>query len=109
MLWERIRKMPYGTEKRIDIRSIKVPWYFLQTNPRVEKVKKYYDFYNKHGYLDKPITVKYRNKSTNILHNEYIRYLIIANEIDEYRKLHNISKYEDIPRWLRTIPVRYIN
>lgn len=107
MLWEHKYMTPYGTEKFIDIKNIKVPWYYLKTTPRVEKVKKYYTYFSKHGFIDKPITIKKKTDSINILQDEYCRYLIMANEIDEYRKLHNINTYEDIPIELRMIPVKY--
>ena len=81
-IWEHIHKIPYGTENMIEFNHIKVPWYYLNTTPRVEKVKKYYTYFNKHGYIDKPITVRQKSKSINILHNEYCRFLIMSNEID---------------------------
>lgn len=106
-LWEYVHKIPYGTDKLIEFNQIKVPWYYLNTTPRVEKVKKYYTYFSKRGFIDKPITVRQKSKHINILHNEYCRFLIMANEIDEYCKRYNITKYEDIPETLRMIPVKY--
>ena len=57
-VWEHIHKQPYGTDSLIDIKNIKVSKDFLRTTPRVDKVKKYYTYFNKHGFIDKPITVK---------------------------------------------------
>ena len=105
-VWERIHKQPYGTDSLIDIKNIKVSKDFLRTTPHVDKIKKHYEFYNKHHYLDSPITI-HKTEGVNILQNGYIRYMIAINEIDEYCKLHNIDTYESVPEYLKKVPVKY--
>ena len=111
IIWEHICREPFGTVGYMDISKIKVPKYLLNSHPSDLKVVTYYKRFLKTGYLDKPLVVKTKilknGQKIVFLKDSYIRFLIIANEIDEFRRIHNISNFSEIPDYLRYVPVRW--
>ena len=111
IIWEHIHHVPYESEEYIDISKVKVPKYLLNSHPSDFKVATYYKRFLKTGYLDKPLVVKTKilknGQKIVFLKDSYIRFLIIANEINEFRRIHNISDFSEIPDYLRYVPVRW--
>ena len=111
IIWEHIYREPFGTVGYMDISKIKVPKYLLNSHPSDLKVVKYYNKFLKTGYLDEPLVVKTKilksGQKIVFLKDSYIRFLIVANEIDEFRRIHNVSDFSEIPEHLRHVPVRW--
>lgn len=111
VIYEHIYHQPWGTQGYMELNRIKIPKYLLNSYPSDYKVKLYYKRFLKHGYLDQPITLKTKKLKNGekivFLNNGYIRFLIAANQLDEYRKIHNIMNYYDIPEELRYVPVKF--
>ena len=111
IIWEHIYREPFGTVGYMDISKIKVPKYLLNSHPSDLKVVTYYNRFLKTGYLDEPLVVKTKilknGRKIVFLKNSYIRFLIVANEIDEFRRIHNVSDFSEIPEHLRYVPVRW--
>lgn len=110
IIWEHYNGRPFDTENYIEISKIVCPQYFLNSNPRTEKIKRYYKRYKRNGYLDEPLTVKtkaYNNEYHIILKNGYIRYLIIWSEIKDYMEKHNLT-YKNVPDKMKLVPVKWV-
>jgi hypothetical protein len=111
IIWEHIYREPFGTVGYMDISKIKVPKYLLNSHPSDFKVVTYYKRFLKTGYLDKPLVVKTKilknGQKIVFLKDSYIRFLIVANEIDEFRRIHNVSDFSEIPEHLRYVPVKW--
>ena len=111
-IYMRVTHKPWGTEGYVNISRIYVPKIFLRSNPREDKIKEYYERYNKYGTIDKPLVIcRNRNiKNTKFLYylkDEYIRFLILENEIDNYMNTYN-CKFKDLPDELKYVPIKYM-
>jgi hypothetical protein len=109
-LYLRLFHKPLGTQNFIEVDKVYIPHNLFATEPKDYKVIEYYNRYSKYGVIDKPLLVS-KNKNPKgkydvFLQDGYIRFLIVKNEIREFKSIHKKDKCE-LPNCLKYIPIRY--
>ena len=97
-LYELVHKQPYGTDEIVSIKDIEIPKRFKKHYPNQWKMDRALEFYNKHGYVDQPISVV-KVAGTGICKHFTIKYLLV----DEYTRYLTIVNKDG-----KQVPVRYI-
>jgi hypothetical protein len=82
-LYEKLHHQPYGTEEIVHMSEIKIPYKFKKNyaKPKEWKMERARSYYNQHGHIDKPLSVRMIAKRDGtiryLLKDEYTRYLIL--------------------------------
>ena len=75
--------------KRIDISDIRLPYEVKMIRPSQQKIDRLYDYYAKHGELDKPIVVRCKGCKYELV-DKYLRYYV-AKELGLQQILARIA------------------
>lgn len=107
-IWS-IKHHPVGVQGYININKIHISKDFLDTTPKVWKVREYYNrYFQNDGCIDKPITVcKNGHSHTFELKDGYIRFLIIKYNIERYQEEFNCT-YSQVPNRFKMLPVKFV-
>ena len=95
-LYELVHNQPYGTDEVILVKDIIIPYNYNNRCPKQWKIDRAVEFYRKHNYIDKPISVvKIPNEKTGkckyLLIDEYTRYLAIRSQSNKFAPVKYIE------------------
>jgi hypothetical protein len=97
VLYESTHKKPYGTDAVVFLGDIIVPKVVRKSIPNPWKMDKVTEFYQKHGFIDKPLLVSRVNnngngKDTYLLVDHYTRYKVLIEDLQAFAPVQYIDE-----------------